>query len=60
MPAAAAVIFLVVPNLQGNALTAADVFRVYPALMILIVAAAAVGLILTGCRVRALRLSSGS
>ena len=51
MPAVAVLLFVVGSSVQRNALTPADVFRLYPALMVLVLALAGVGLTLTTLRV---------
>ncbi|TDD46077.1 class A beta-lactamase-related serine hydrolase [Nonomuraea terrae] len=52
-PAIAVFVFLVVPTMQGNSFTSADVFRLFPALTTLVTALAVVGTGLTAARVTA-------
>lgn len=50
MPALAFILFVVGSSLRGNSFTPADIFRIYPALTVLVLAAAVVGLVLTVLR----------
>ena len=52
-PSLAGFVLLVAPALQDNSLTPSDAFRLFPALMLLLVALGLSGLVLTASRVRA-------
>ncbi|MGO1973861.1 MAG: hypothetical protein ACTH2Q_12980 [Propionibacteriaceae bacterium] len=61
MPTIAFLLFVVGSSAQGNSLTPADVFRLYPALMVLVLGLALVGLTLTILRLsRHLRSRGGT
>ncbi len=60
LPALAVFVLVVAPALQDNSLTTADAFRLFPALMVLLTASAAVGLAVTTARVRARWVSQRS
>ena len=61
MPTIAFLLFVVGSSVQANSLTPIDVFRLYPALMVLVLALALVGLTLTALRLsRHLRSRGGT